>query len=606
MPRPAASTHRPPSPHRRRRATPTAPPPRAAGRPAEAEQPGPSRSGRAQPVAAPGTGRRSGARRPPAAGRQVGGARPDAGQQRGEAEHAGVLRRPEQRGPHPEEPLPAAGPARDPRRDAVGQQRTRRPPGPARSRAPGRSPARARHDRARRVRPARGVEQRPGAEHQQRAEGRRPGGRRPRAPRCTSQRSPMPRCSTFFSQVTAGRPALLRRLQLDRAGRPLVADAPARRGRPGRPAPRARTLGLAQVLDRGERVVDAVPGGLQRDHRRRQQPAGASGAGAPGEPGVAGELLEPVRRRVQPGAERAEPRGCSGRRRRRRSRRRGTAAAAARRRRARPGRRRRTAAAAARPTTTESGGDLVRASGRAAAPTGVSSRDSGRLTKVATKPSSDLVARREPDRVHRPARPSRPGRPAAACRRRPPAAPPRPGVERHRADPDAAADQAERPGTPAGRRSSRARRASAGELAGDPRPPRLAVPAGQPQGAGEGGVRRRPPGAPASPAATHACRRAPAGRAQSAAVAADEHGRGRARVVGQVGERLRGAPCRSAATSSSAPVPGRAAPPARRARSPGPAGPDPRRPAPSLRSSAPSRPCRRGTARRARPRAGRR
>ena len=98
--------------------------------------------------------------------------------------------------------------------------------------------------------------------------------------------------------------------QLQRPGSADVARPPAYRlvllveGRP-------HHLGLAQVLHRGEGVVDRVPGRLQGDHRRSEDPAGPAGVGAPREPGVAGELLEPVGRRVQPGAEGAEPAGVA-------------------------------------------------------------------------------------------------------------------------------------------------------------------------------------------------------------------------------------------------------------------------------------------------------
>ena len=160
-------------------------------------------------------------------------------------------------------------------------------------------------------------------------------------------------------------------------------------------------------------------------------PPGAARVGAPGEPRVAGELLEPVGRGVQPGTERAEPPGVA----------RHVAVDAV----ERPGR----AAAAPRPST--SAGPLPTAnaprpparrrpsrpspgwvSARTAGPTGVSSRDIGRLTNVATKPSSDLVARANRTACTAPASIAS----SSACSAAPPASAvvaPTPGVEAHRA-----------------------------------------------------------------------------------------------------------------------------------------------------------------------------
>ena len=208
MPRAAASSHRPPSP--------TEPPTtdRTATTSSRPGQPRPSTRaalrGRVQPVehavqvvvVVRGDDQQQEAR---------GGARPGAGQQSGEREHAGVLPGAEQRRPHPEEPLPPVRPARDPPADAVGQQgaavhlRQDDLPLPVgdRLRRPTTAPAGCGRPTCTASDPVPRTSSVTSA----------PTGRPTAASsEITSQRSPMPRCSTFFSQVTAGRPALLRLL----------------------------------------------------------------------------------------------------------------------------------------------------------------------------------------------------------------------------------------------------------------------------------------------------------------------------------------------------------------------------------------------------------
>ena len=131
--------------------------------------------------------------------------------------------------------------------------------------------------------PGRRVEQRPGAEHEQHDQGSQ------RRWAAASDRDHQPALADaqvqHLLQPGHGRAGgTAAAAQLQRPGSRGRRPPPRRTGSSGWSRGARHDLGLAQVLDRGEGVVDRVPGRLQGDHRRGEHPAGAAGVGAPGEP----------------------------------------------------------------------------------------------------------------------------------------------------------------------------------------------------------------------------------------------------------------------------------------------------------------------------------